>query len=191
MPIDEDDAKFLTDYNQRLVKASAIDDVRAAQIVALRDAWRAARDAGRTVFFLGNGGSAAIAAHLAIDLSKNGGIRATCFDAATVTCLANDRGHENWMKAALAIWSRPDDVVVVISSSGRSPNALNAADFAASSGLFLVTLSGMAADNPLRSKGAVNLWCDSMAYNVIETTHQFWLMAGLDMLIGTPEYSAS
>ncbi|MCA3266154.1 MAG: hypothetical protein ING19_08790 [Azospirillum sp.] len=79
----------------------------------------------------------------------------------------------------------------MISSSGRSPNTLNAADFAAASGRLLVTLSGMSPDNPLRAKGAINLWCDSRAYNIIETAHQFWLMAALDMLIGTPEYAAS
>jgi D-sedoheptulose 7-phosphate isomerase len=191
MSIDARDAAFLADYQRRLAEASAIDATRAAQIAALRDAWLAARRDDRTVYFLGNGGSAGIAAHLAVDLSKNGRVRAHCFDAATVTCLANDHGHENWMKSALSIWSRPGDVAVVISSSGRSANALNAADFAAASGRLLVTLSGMAADNPLRAKGSISLWCDSRAYNVIETAHQFWLMAALDMLIGSPEYAAS
>ncbi|MCA3265863.1 MAG: phosphoheptose isomerase, partial [Azospirillum sp.] len=78
MPIAARDADFLADYNRRLAAASAIDEVRAAQVVALRDAWRAAREADRGVYFLGNGGSAGIAAHLAIDLAKNGRVRATC-----------------------------------------------------------------------------------------------------------------
>jgi phosphoheptose isomerase len=186
----DQDEQFLADYWKRLVTSGEISRARMPDIAAIRDLWHAAKNAGNKVIFLGNGGSAGIASHMAIDLSKNGRLAAMCFDVATVTCLANDRGHENWMASALEIWARPGDVVIAISSSGRSKNVLNAADFAVAHQLELVTLSGMAPDNPLREKGKVNLWCDSRAYNIIETAHQFWLMAAIDLLIGKAEYAA-
>jgi len=52
-------------------------------------------------------------------------------------------------------------------------------------------LSGMNADNPLRNLGDVNFWVDSRSYNIVETTHQFWMMAAIDLIIGRAEYPAS
>ena len=57
--------------------------------------------------------------------------------------------------------------------------------------LDVITLSGMNADNPLRHLGDVNFWADSRSYNIIETTHQFWMMAAIDLVIGRAEYPAS
>src|SRR5687768_8362510 len=58
--------------------------------------------AGNKIMFIGNGGSAAIASHMAIDFSKNGGLRATAFnDPATLTCLSNDLGFENVFSAQI------------------------------------------------------------------------------------------
>lgn len=188
--MNEQDNVFLSDYWSRLVTAGEIDADKKSKIAEIRKLWLKARDAGGRVIFLGNGGSAGMASHLAIDLSKNARVPALNFDVATVTCLANDRGHDNWMAAALELWATPHDVVVAISSSGRSKNVLNAADYAISRNLALITLSGMSPDTPLRGKGDVSLWCDSRAYNIIETAHQFWLMAAIDLLIGKAEYSA-
>lgn len=188
--MNEQDNRFLIDYWKRLVDAGEIDSDKQSKIAEIRTLWLNAKKAGGKVFFLGNGGSAGIASHLAIDLAKNARVQAMNFDVATVTCLANDRGHDNWMASALELWAAPHDVVVAISSSGRSKNVLNAADYAISRKLALVTLSGMTPDAPLRAKGDVSLWCDSRAYNIIETAHQFWLMAALDLLIGKAEYSA-
>lgn len=185
------DHKFLNDYYARLTRAARIDEDVARGISQMRDGWRKAGAAGGRVLLFGNGGSAAICAHIAIDLSKNAGVPALSFDVATVTCLANDYGHDNWMRSAIDIWATPADAAVVISSSGKSPNTIAAATRARERGLPLATLTGMAPDNPLRALGAPSLWCDSDSYNIVETSHQFWLMAAVDLLIGRAVYGAS
>ena len=47
----------------------------------------------------------------------------------------------------------------------------------------LVTLSGFMKDNPLRSMGDINLWVNSKDYNMVENTHQIWLLSVVDYLI--------
>jgi D-sedoheptulose 7-phosphate isomerase len=67
-------------------------------------------------FFLGNGGSASIASHLAIDFTKTLKIKARTFhDSSLMTCFGNDYGYENWMAEALKSYSSENDFVVVIS----------------------------------------------------------------------------
>ena len=83
------------------------------------------------------------------------------------------------------------DLVILISSSGASENMLRAAATAKAAGLYVVTMSGFAPDNPLRSLGDLNLWVNSRAYNIVEMTHQIWLLAVCDAIVGTSEYPAS
>ena len=146
------------------------------------------------MIFVGNGGSAAMASHCSVDLTKNAGIRAINFNEADlITCLANDRGYENWVSEALSLYVDSGDVVVLISSSGRSPNIVNAAKWVKqSAGVELVTVTGMDPNNPVKSTNpdGINLWTDSKAYNLIEMTHHFWLLAIVDMMIGASVYSA-
>ena len=54
----------------------------------------------------------------------------------------------------------------------------------------VVTLSGFAENNPLRQLGDINLWINSRAYNFVENIHQIWLLAIVDLIIGSREYSA-
>ena len=81
--------------------------------------------------------------------------------------------------------------MILISASGKSENMLAAARYARSRGITVVTLTGFAADNPLRGLGHLNLWVDSLAYNVVEVAHQLWLLAVCDLIIGRAEYSVS
>jgi D-sedoheptulose 7-phosphate isomerase len=109
-----------------------------------------ARAKGNTIFFLGNGGSAATACHFANDLgfcaSPEGNLpfRALSLTANTsfVTCLANDIGYENIFSWQLRNLMRPGDVVVGISASGNSPNVVNALEYAESHGGIPVALVG-------------------------------------------------
>ena len=184
--------EFLTDYFGRLEKFSRPDGALLEQLASVREQWLATKKAGGKVIFIGNGGSAGIAAHLAIDLGKNGGVPATCFnDGAQITCLANDYGFENWIAHAVRIQAKPEDTLVAISSSGRSPNILNGIKQAREMGISVTTCSAMDADNPLRSAGDINLWADSRAYNIVETVHQFWMMSVIDLIIGKAEYPAN
>jgi len=137
--------------------------------------WEAAKrmvtDADR-IFLVGNGGSAAIASHIATDYTKNGGKYAQAFnDISLLTCLANDYGHENMFARAMAFYCSPDDLLIAISSSGQSANILNAADQARDMGMAVLTLSGFRHDNPLRDKGDINFWVPSEDYGHVEITH--------------------
>src|SRR5579863_5845981 len=81
---------------------------------------------GNKLMVIGNGGSAAIASHLATDYTKNGGIRTQAFnDGAMLTCLGNDLGYENVFAKQIEMFAQKSDLLVAISSSGRSPNILN------------------------------------------------------------------
>lgn len=186
------DRQFLTDYFDRLTRVNALDDGLVEKIAATRDIFLAVKQQGGRVAVIGNGGSAGIASHIAIDLAKNGKVPATCFnDGAQITCLANDYGFENWLAHAVRMNLRAGDALVAISSSGKSPNILNGVKAAKELGLKVVTLSGFLPENPLRALGDVNFWADSRAYNIVETAHQFWLMSVIDLIIGKAEYSAN
>ena len=144
------------------------------------------RDKGGKVIVVGNGGSAAIASHVAVDLTKAARVRAINFNEADlITCFGNDYGYENWMAKALEFYSDAGDVAVIISSSGQSQNVVIGAKAARDLGLQVVTLSGFRADNPLRAIGDLNLWVNSESYNIVETTHQSWLLAVIDRLVET------
>lgn len=136
------------------------------------------------VILAGNGGSAAMASHVAVDLTKACGIRAINFNEADlITCFANDYGYENWVSEALKAYADPGDCVVLISSSGQSKNIINAAIQSKTIGCSLVTLSGFRSDNPLRNLGDVNLWVDSSNYNIVEMTHHIWLLSIVDFIV--------
>lgn len=135
--------------------------------------FRRAHKSGAKVIFIGNGGSAAIASHMAVDYTKNGGIRAIALnDAPTLTCLANDFGYENVFAKQIEYYAQDEDVVVIISSSGKSPNILAAAWAAhGERGLTTVTLSGMNPHNDLRTKGDLNFYVPCTDYGLVELTH--------------------
>jgi len=125
-----------------------------------------------------------MASHLSVDLTKAAGIRAINFNEADLlTCFANDYGYEHWVARALEAYADKSDVVVLISSSGKSPNIINGVAQARKMGLSVITLSGFNSDNRLRALGDVNFWCDSDAYNVVEMTHHVWLLAIVDYII--------
>jgi D-sedoheptulose 7-phosphate isomerase len=179
-------SRYLDRYRTSIFQAEAI-----PKLVTLAGWMRAVHRRGKKTIFAGNGGSAAIAAHCAVDFTKNAGIRCINFNEADlITCFANDYGYEWWLQKALEFYADPGDLVILISSSGKSPNILNAARFTRAQGLRLATFSGFAKGNPLRSLGHLNWWVDSRAYNVIEMTHHIWLLAACDLIIGDAEYPA-
>ena len=145
-------------------------------------------DSGK-VIIVGNGGSAAIASHVAVDLTKAARIRAINFNESDlITCLSNDFGYENWVAKALEYYADSKDLVILISSSGQSKNILNGAKKSQAMKIPLVTFSGFSAENPLHQLGEFNFWVNSSSYNVVEMTHHIWLLAIVDHIIsGTKE----
>lgn len=129
--------------------------------------------ASRRIFLIGNGGSAAIASHIAVDLSKNKGIPAQAFnDASTLTCLANDYGYSHvFEKALLLARIRKYDTLIAISSSGQSSNILKGCEMAEMQEANIITLSGFKPDNPLRAMGDVSFYVPSDSYGIVEITH--------------------
>jgi len=144
-----------------------------------------AHDAGNKIIFIGNGGSAGIASHLAIDFSKNGGLRSLAFnDPAALTCLGNDLGYENVFAKQLDFHARPGDLLVAISSSGRSPNILGAVKMAQARGCKVATFSGFTAENELRRTGDINFYVGSREYGFVEVAHLALCHAVLDIDMG-------
>lgn len=184
-PIDE--KQWFLDYFARY-RQSIFESDTSNDLIRLKNLFIATRDAGKKVIMAGNGGSAAIACHCAVDFTKNAGIRCINFNEADlITCFANDYGYEHWLQKALEFYADDGDLVILISSSGKSPNMIQAAKYGLSKRLRVVTFTGFAEDNPLKALGQINFWVNSRAYNVIEMTHQIWLLAVCDLIIGKAE----
>jgi len=141
--------------------------------------------AGNKLIFLGNGGSAAIASHMAADFSKNGKVRSLALnDSSMLTCISNDLGYHRVFAEQIEMHAARGDLVLAISSSGRSANILQAVDAARERRCAVVTLSGFAADNPLRARGDFNFYIASDRYGFVEIAHLTLCHAVLDFLCG-------
>lgn len=134
------------------------------------------RNEGHSLYLIGNGGSAGVVSHATTDFFNVARISATTLhESSLMTCMANDYGYENAYARMIRQMVKPGDIVVAISSSGKSMNIRKAAEEASNNGGYVVTLTGFASDNPLRSLGAINVWLDSNDYGLVEIGHQFLL----------------
>jgi len=180
--IDKKDQLFLDDYLARYRRALLSTDVRA-ELLAFRDMCKRVRSTGNKLIFAGNGASASISSHAATDFTQHAKVRAVCFnDHSLITAFANDYGYEHWAARALEAYSDPGDVVVLISSSGKSPNIVNAAKYVQEQGLQLVVFSGFSPDNPLRTMGKPSFWVNSLSYNFVESVHLIWILTVANLL---------
>jgi D-sedoheptulose 7-phosphate isomerase len=167
-----------------LINDSAIVD----NLVKIKSLFQNTSKKGGKIIFAGNGGSAAMASHVAVDITKNAGIRAVTFNEYDlITTLANDYGYENWISKAIEFYHNSNDIIVLISASGQSQNVINAAIKSKELGLTVITFSGFNSNNPLHKLGNINLWVDSKIYNIVEMTHHIWLLAIVDMIISNTE----
>ena len=98
-----------------------------------------------------------------------------------ITCFANDYGHEHWIEEAIKAYCLSDDLLILISSSGKSPNVVNAAKHCKDNKINLITLSGFNKDNELNTLGDVNFHVNSNDYNYIEMTHHIILVSIVDI----------
>jgi D-sedoheptulose 7-phosphate isomerase len=175
-------SKYFSEYFDTMHSSlSSVDTSKLAEAAEI--IWECSQ-LGKKVMVVGNGGSAAMASHVAVDLTKAAGIRAVTFnDADLLTCFANDYGYEEWVVEALNAYADAGDVVILISSSGTSQNIVRGTDRAKDLGLKTITLSGFSKNNDLRNRGDTNFWVDSTSYNIVEMTHHTWLVAIIDYLI--------
>lgn len=148
--------------------------------------------AGGKVVFAGNGASAAIASHVALDFTKQAGVRSVTFhDPGLITAFVNDFGGDFWLSKACDMYVDPHDLAIFISVSGESPNVVNAAHELAARGIETVSFTGKVESNSLGQAAIMNFWVDSHAYNIVECIHMVWITTVIDMIIGKSEYSVS
>ena len=151
---------------------------RAAMLIETRTS------AAHKIIFIGNGASAAISSHQATDYWKNGGMRAIAFnDAALLTCVSNDFGYRHVFERPIEMFADKGDVLVAISSSGQSENILRGVEAGKEKGCEVLTLSGFAAENPLRGRGSLNFYVPSDAYGHVEVVHHAICHCILDTII--------
>jgi len=131
------------DYLSTMLK-----QIDTKQIVTVITALMDARKQGKTVFFIGNGGSAATASHFANDLAigtrswdKPFRIVSLTDNLAVITAIGNDDGYDLIFERQLRVLMQPGDLVVAISASGNSPNIITALNYAKANGAVTIGLS--------------------------------------------------
>ena len=187
----KEDTKFLDEYFDDFKKIINFNsDEIKKKLINLKKIFITTKKNRKKILIFGNGGSAAIASHFSVDLTKNAKIRCTNYNEPDlITCFSNDFGYERWVEMAIKYYGNKGDILIVISSSGKSKNMINAC-IAARKKKFskIITLTGHLVNNPVKKLGDINLWVNSKAYNYIENIHQFWLLSLVDLVIGKKNY---
>ena len=137
-----------------------------------------AREQARTVFIIGNGGSASTAAHMATDLCKvtavdgQPGVRAVSLpdNVALLTAWSNDAAYEYSFSGPLQAYVVSGDVLVAISASGRSPNVLEATRVANRMGVMTIGLTGFGGGE-LARLAQISVVVDAHDYGLVEDAH--------------------
>jgi D-sedoheptulose 7-phosphate isomerase len=159
---------------QLTTSAQAIAALPTADVAEIARRLDVAQREGRLIAICGNGGSAATAQHMAADLNKNTGRRFRCVclsdNVAQLTAVANDRDYD--LTFADPMWALlgPNDVLVIISASGASPNIVTAAQAARRATVQVLGLLGMGGGAARRSCDAAVV-VDSDDYGAIEDAH--------------------
>lgn len=144
---------------------------------------------GGRLLLAGNGASASIVSHAAVDFTKQAKVTSLTFnDAALITAFANDYGYENWVSKAVEKFGQPEDILICVSVSGESSNLVNAIKTAKKRGNFIITFSGTTRNNRLFNSGDLNFFVDSAAYNIVEGIHMLWLTSIVDLIIDRSRY---
>ncbi|MGE4554834.1 MAG: SIS domain-containing protein [Candidatus Paceibacterota bacterium] len=138
--------------------------VKSAEIVVKANA------RGKKIMFIGNGGSAAVASHKALDYWFTGKIRGIVFsDYANLTAVSNDFGYQNIFAKQIERFADKRDILFAISSSGNSENIILAVKKARSLGCKILTFSGFKETNHLRKLGDLNFYTPSSHFNQVES----------------------
>ena len=143
-------------------------------------------DNNKRLFIIGNGGSAAIAEHIATDLIKRCKVQAhTLSNNSLATALTNDYKHENGFLQWLKMYNfTENDFLIAISSSGKSENVLNAIQYAESIGSYTLSIFGM---NGIKTTSNIDkniyLHIPSDNYGVVELTTEIFLHGIVESLV--------
>lgn len=173
--------KFFDDLANSVAKTEVTPDAptRNDALCALRR--RLIRCSGK-VFIIGNGGSSAIASHVAVDFAKVLDLRAVVFsDAPMLTATSNDYGYDVVFSSQLSRLAVKGDILIAISSSGESQSIIGACYKAAEIGCRIITFTGMNPRNTVRRLGHVNFWVPSNKYGIVEIAHLALLHSMVDL----------
>lgn len=136
------------------------------------------------IFFIGNGGSSAIASHMTADFMKNGGMKTySLYDNAVTTCMGNDYGYDFVFSRPLELLGQENDLLVAVSSSGNSQNIINAIKMANEKNMETITFTGFRKDNKAKQLGIINVYVPSEKYGIVESIHNLMLQQVVDMIM--------
>ena len=136
------------------------------------------------IFFCGNGASATMAEHMSHDWFQNAEINTTTVsETSHITAISNDCSYDDVFSFRIKRILSERDILVTVSSSGNSPNIINAIKAARENGAYIVTFSGMKADNTSRRLGDLNFYVPLDAYGLVESAHAVLLHGVLDMYL--------
>ena len=172
-----DAGSYFSEYTKELARASETIDLAAMESAAKILIY--AYTSGARMFSCGNGGSASIANHMQCDHVK--GIRtgtdltpsvlSLSTNVELLTAIANDIGYEDVFVYQLQSQSRPGDVFIAVSSSGRSRNIVGALNWARDHGLRTIAITGFEG-GAARTTAEVAIHVDSTNYGIVEDLHQ-------------------
>ena len=176
--------QYVKDYNTKFRNLVELNDLNLKNTINFLKICKKIKKNKKKIIVVGNGGSAAISSHFSVDITKNAKIRCINFNESDlITCFSNDYGFENWITEALKAYCDNGDLVILISSSGKSPNMINAAKYINSlKKNILITFTGFFGKNKLSKLGRLNFIVNSSIYNHIENVHQQWLLQIIDIL---------
>ena len=181
----EDIEQFSKSYFDYLTEV--FDKIDLTEINKFVELLLEARESGATIFFMGNGGSAATASHFANDLAfgtndykKPFKVMSITDNVATLTALSNDYGYDEIFIRQLRIYAKKGDVLVGISASGNSQNLINAFEYASISEIKTVALTAFDGGKMKEiSDYGVHVPTEAKEYGPAEDLHMI-----LDHLIG-------
>ena len=120
------DINFIKSYLNNFSKIIKINEDILLNILQVKKILLGVKRRNKKVLIFGNGGSAAMASHFSVDLTKNAKIRCVNFNESDlITCFANDYGYKEWVRKAVEFYGDKGDVGIFISSSGKSQNIIN------------------------------------------------------------------
>lgn len=168
---------FLASYYERFAKALLeFDKSPLNDVLAVFDA---VTEAGGTVWVAGNGGSAAIADHTVCDCSKGTHVDghppfrtiSLTANVAMLTALGNDISYDAVFSEQLKYYLKPGDAVLLVSSSGNSPNVVNACAYANAQGVPTIAFVGFKGGKLAETaRHVVHIAVEN--YGIVEDTHQ-------------------
>jgi len=177
---------FVRMYTSQLTEVlNALPEDKFAEI---NNVLQDARETGRQVFVIGNGGSAAAASHMVCDFGKNtreagkNRMRAICLNdnAPSVLAYANDEGYDVIFSEQLLTLGRPGDILIAISGSGNSTNILKGIETARQMQIKVIGLTGFKGGK-MKDMTDICLVVPSDSMEIIEDVHLIinHILAGL------------